>query len=94
MHEFKNFAIGSLGSLGIMEAADAQIFSAQDADPQTLIIRSAITLLAGVLTTVISKWMQRNKVEKSDTKNKEVTAPKEKGNKVKNIFKIKNRKNS
>ncbi len=36
--------------------------------------------------------MQRNKVEKSDTKNKEVTAPKEKGNKVKNIFKVKNHK--
>ncbi len=92
MHEFKNFAIGSLGSLGVMETVDSQIFSAQDTDPQTLMIRSAITLLAGVITTVISKWMQRNKVEKTDTKNKEVTAPKEKGNKVKNIFKIKNHK--
>ncbi len=92
MHELKNFTIGSLGTLGIMEAADAQLLSAQDADPQTLIIRSAITLLAGVLTTVISKWMQRHKVEKSDSKNKEITAPKEKGNKVKNIFKVKNHK--
>ncbi len=92
MYELKNFDIGSLGSLGVMEAVDTQILSAQDADPQTLMIRSAITLLAGILTTVISKWMQRNKVEKTDTKNKEVTAPKEKGNKVKNIFKIKNYK--
>ncbi|MCW3786433.1 hypothetical protein [Plebeiibacterium sediminum] len=75
MHELKNFAIGSLGSLGVMEAVDSQIFSAQDADPQTIIIRSAITLLAGVLTTVISKWMKRNNVEKTDSKNKEVTAP-------------------
>ncbi len=80
MYELKNFAIGSLGSLGVMEAIDTQILSAQDADPQTLMIRSAITLLAGILTTVISKWMQRNKVEKTDTKNKEVTAPKEKSN--------------
>ncbi len=93
MHELKNFAIGSLGTLGVMEAADAQIFSAQDADPQTMIIRSAITLLAGVLTTVISKWMQRNKVEKTSNKNKEVTSPKTKGNIVKNIFKVKNKKN-
>ncbi|MCW3806205.1 hypothetical protein [Plebeiibacterium marinum] len=79
MHELKNFAIGSLGTLGVMETTDAQIFSTQDADPQTMIIRSAITLLAGVLTTVISKWMQRNKVKKTSTKNTEVTAPKEKG---------------
>ncbi|MCW3808036.1 hypothetical protein [Plebeiibacterium marinum] len=93
MHEVKNFALGSLGTLGVMEAADAQIFSAQDADPQTLIIRSAITLLAGVLTTVVSKWMQRNKIEKNNSKNKQITAPKEKGNKVKNIFKVKNNKN-
>ena len=61
MNELKNFVIGSLGTLGVMEAADVQILSPQDAEPQTLIVRSVITLLAGILSALISKWLKRDK---------------------------------
>ncbi len=87
MNGFKNFAIGSLGTLGAMEMADAQLFSTQDTDPQTLLIRSVITLLAGTLTTVISNWIKRYKTRKAAEK----TAAKK--SHKRNIIKIKNRKN-
>ncbi len=86
MNEVKNFAIGSLGTLGALEMADAQIFSAQDTDPQTLLIRSAITLLAGTLTTVVSNWIKRHKARKAA----ERTAAKK--SHKRNIIKIKNHK--
>ncbi len=87
MDGFKNFAIGSLGTLGALEMADAQLFSTQDADPQTLLIRSAITLLAGTLTTVISNWIKKYRARKAV----ERTAAKK--SHKRNIIKIKNRKN-
>ncbi len=87
MNGLKNFAIGSLGTLGAMEMADAQLLSAQDTDPQTLLIRSVITLLAGTLTTVISNWIKRHKARKAAER-----AAAKKSHK-RNIIKIKNRKN-
>ncbi len=87
MDGLKNFAIGSLGTLGALEMADAQLFSAQDTDPQTLLIRSAITLLAGTLTTVISNWIKRYRARKAFERTEAKKSHK------RNIIKIKNRKN-
>ncbi|TLX71947.1 hypothetical protein E9993_19230 [Labilibacter sediminis] len=61
MNGLKNFVIGSLGTLGAMEAVDAQILSPRDTDTQTLIIRSVVTLVAGILSTVISRWLKKHK---------------------------------
>lgn len=61
MNGLKNFVIGALGALGIMEITDAQILSPSDADPQSLITRPVITLLAGVLSALLSRWFRKHK---------------------------------
>ncbi len=87
MNELKNFAMDSLGTMGVLELTDAQLLNALETDPQSLLIRTVLTLVAGVLTTVISRWLKNKKV------GNETTAPESKGNKIKNLFKVKTRKN-
>ncbi len=89
MNEIRNFLFGSMGTLGVMEMADTQLLSPEGADPKDMLIRSVITLIAGVLTTLVSRWLKKQKANNTN----ETNALEEKGPKVKNIFKIKNRKN-
>ncbi|WP_075590600.1 hypothetical protein [Labilibacter marinus] len=66
MNELKNFALGSLGTLGIMEAADTQLLAPQETDLESLIIRTVITLVAGALTTLFSRWFKKGKKNRTE----------------------------
>ncbi len=61
MNGLKNFILGSLGTLGVMEITDFQFLSHEEPDAQSLILRSVLSLLAGLLSALFSKRFRRYK---------------------------------
>jgi len=71
MNEIKNFALGAIGTLGLIQITDDQAIQNAVEDPQTTLIKTVITLLAGILTTVLTRWFKKKQQRRETGTTKE-----------------------
>lgn len=78
MIALRNFAVASISALGAMEVIEPQIIDGIETDPQTLLVRTLITVVAGLLTSLSTRFIKHcrqkkgNKIQKrvkTETKN-------------------------
>ncbi|WP_430817853.1 hypothetical protein [Carboxylicivirga sp. RSCT41] len=61
MNELRSFLIASAGTLGLLEVTNSEQLLPTDSDPETLALKALITLVAGLLSTFLTRIFRKNK---------------------------------
>ncbi|MCG8580023.1 MAG: hypothetical protein MI866_08905 [Bacteroidales bacterium] len=61
MNELRSFLIASAGTLGLLEVTNSEQLMPTDSDPETLALKALITLVAGLLSTFLTRVFRKTK---------------------------------
>lgn len=73
MVEIRNFIIACTSTLGLLELTDSGDLLANESEPTTLFIKAVITLIAGLLTTTLTRLIKNFKENKRSKANDQKT---------------------
>ncbi len=59
MNQIRNFVLGSAGALGLMEISNSEVLLEANSDPESMAIKAVVSLLAGALTSLLSRFIRR-----------------------------------
>jgi hypothetical protein len=61
MLELRNFMLGACGTLGLLEVTNSEALLPVDSEPEAILAKAIITLLAGGLSTLITRLVRKQR---------------------------------
>jgi hypothetical protein len=68
MTEIRSFLLAAGGTLGLLEVTNSEVYLAAESEPEYLLTKALITLIAGTVSTIVTHLLKQSKSKKCSSK--------------------------